>query len=260
MSIRYLRPFHAALHYHVLAHLDLGQDAASLFDARLPRRDWVEDLQQAYQKAGDRLVFQVLPLFCESLDCEYQMLSEPLFGRRESSESGHPRETLQRALEDEREHFSVEWGKQKSREARTIRRFGGSHGALLGRLRNALFAPNGAPQLDVLFVGGLANGRWTRGRATVWEGRQIIAVSPLVSKDALLIQLLHEEIHSVTDPAIRDQSDLPQNTTVGASGFALHLALERAAIERGHQLIDSTAPRLRRAYRKWCAEHGFALS
>ena len=52
-----------ALAYHVLAHLDLGRDAATLYDDTLPSRPWTAELHAAYVAAAGRLAIHAAPLW-----------------------------------------------------------------------------------------------------------------------------------------------------------------------------------------------------
>ena len=61
-GIRWARELEPALVFHVLAHLDLGRDAASIFDETLPERAWVAGLREAYAAAPGRLQVHALGL------------------------------------------------------------------------------------------------------------------------------------------------------------------------------------------------------
>ena len=250
-SIEILRPLHAQLHYHVLAHLDLGRDAANLHDPRLPWRWWARPLLGVYRAAPGRLLLQGLPLWCDSLDGLLQMLEGPRLDRQLGDEAGRLlRKRFARALR---------------RERRTVERRQGpgtAPGPLLEdlrRLRSALYEDTGqpAPPLQILDCPALGTpGGWSHGRAGTVGGRRVVAVSLEVDWQRALVQILHEEIHPVTDPAVRARfRDLEQDTRADSEGYALHAALERENVAHGQRLLERHAPELLDCYGAWRARY-----
>src|SRR5690606_25315702 len=61
-AIQWARALEPALLFHVLAHLPLGRDAASLHDDTLPSRPWVQALLDAHAAAPGRLLVHALGL------------------------------------------------------------------------------------------------------------------------------------------------------------------------------------------------------
>ena len=115
-------------------------------------------------------------------------------------------------------------------------------------LRRALWEQHDTPALTVLDCPAL--GLAGRGASDL-HGR-VVAVSLAAPIDHLLCQILHEEIHAVTDPVIRESLPrTPQDTRTGTAGHALHAALEHAAIEVGEALILARAPEWMAAYARW---------
>jgi len=249
------RVFSAELCFHVLAHLDLGADAASLFDPGLPHRRWARGLRRAYHAAAGHLVVHALPLVMNDLAHLRGWLARP--SAPLDDDNGHRlAERLLAALEAEQAGVAARFS-----PAERTTTFSFADAWLtreLGARRSALHAPANPPALVVLDCPALASGadEWTHGRATMSGGQHVVAVSFDVSPEHLLCQLVHEEIHPVTDPAVRARhSGETQDTRRGAAGFALHEALEEAAIARGQTLLEAAAPQFVPAYARWCARY-----
>jgi hypothetical protein len=121
-------------------------------------------------------------------------------------------------------------------------------------LRGALWEQQGGPpQLTVLDCPALH----LAGRGASDEHGHVIAVNLAAPIDHLLCQILHEEVHPVTDPVIRDtMSSIAQDTRTGTPGHALHAALEHAAVEVGEALIQARVPDWSAAYARWRSRFG----
>lgn len=245
-AVRWARELEPALVFHVLAHLDLGSDAASIFDETLPEREWVAGLREAYGEAPGRLQVHAVGLgFRAGIE---GLRGEPPAGLRDAA-GRRLLERLVEAMAREREGFAAGWrasgAEAEARMLEVADRIGGP----LGVLRRALWEELGEPPpLTVLDCPALG----LAGRGTGDRSGRVVAVSLAAPIDHLLCQILHEEIHPVTDPVVREaMPSAPQDTRAGTPGHALHAALEHAAIEVGEALILARAPEHSAAYARW---------
>ena len=257
-SITVSRPRHAELMYHVLAHLDLGADAASLHRPDLPRRPWVRGLHRAYVRAPGRLAVHALPLCTDDLEAMIGALE----GRGVSALADEAGQTLAdrlaAALDAERERVTLRLEQTAPRaEARTAEVLQFLDGPL-PPLRQALWSHSGlAPRLCILDCDSLQRAGGTHGRAMTHQGDQVVAVSLAAPRAQVLCQLLHEEVHSITDPQVLAGEPMAgRDTRAGSEGFDLHRRLERRAVELGRQLVDAVAPELRGDYKTWQDANG----
>ncbi len=91
-----------------------------------------------------------------------------------------------------------------------------------------------------------------RGRATVVDGEHRVAVSLGQPDEHVLLQVLHEEMHPVTDPHVELPPGGPErDTRVGSPGFARHAALEDLALRTTEALLQTHAPALLPAFLRW---------
>ena len=251
------RPLHAQLLYHVLAHLDLGADAASLYDPELPLRPWVPGLLKAYCAAPERLAVHGLPLQAPDLPALMAAL-EPGATAALADVAGQTlADRLAAAMDAERARVELRQGQTTQQaEACRVQAMELLNDAL-PRLRRALWS--GAcevPRLRVLDCDALLRQGGTHGRATMVAGEQVVALSLAASPGQVLCQLLHEEVHSVTDPEVLRGHAGARDTRAGSDGFDLHRRLERAAVERGQQLVDDAESAFRQSYALWRERHG----
>lgn len=250
-GIEWVRAAEPALLFHVLAHLELGRDAASLHDETLPEREWAPALQAAYAAAPGRLQLHALGLWHRA----------GLEGLREAPPPGLRDRAgrvlltcLLDAMASERAGFMRGWEasavQAEARRVEVAARLTGPLTALRGVLWEALGEP---PPLTLLDCPALD----LAGRATSDAHGHVIAVSLAAPVDHLLCQILHEEVHPVTDPVVREA--LPgavQDTRTGTPGHALHEAIEHAAIEVGEAVILERAPEWAEAYARWRRRFG----
>jgi hypothetical protein len=240
------REVEPALVFHVLAHVDLGRDAASIFDETLPEREWVAGLREAYAAAPGRLQMHALALrHREGLE---GLRGEPPAGLRDVA-GQRLLERLLDAIASEREAFMDTWT-ATGPEAEACRvEIAARLNEPLDRLRRALWEQHGdPPPLTVLDCPALG----LAGRGAGDRSGRIVAVSLAAPIEHLLCQILHEEIHPVTDPVVREtMQSAPQDTRSGTPGHALHAALEHAAIEVGEALILARTPEWAAAYTRW---------
>jgi len=250
-AIRWARELEPALVFHVLSHLELGRDAASIFDETLPERAWVEGLREAYATAAGRLQLHAVGLrFREGIE---GLRSEPPPGLRDPAGRRVLAELID-AMASERAAFEAAWiastATAEARRAEVVARIA----TPLDVLRRALWEQHGEPPpLTVLDCPALG----LAGRAANDLHGRIVAVSLAAPIDHLLCQILHEEIHPVTDPVIREtMPSATQDTRAGTAGHALHAALEHAAIEVGEALIAARASDWTGAYARWRGRFG----
>lgn len=248
---RWLREPEPALVFHVLAHLDLGRDAASLHDETLPDHEWVGGLREAYAAAPGRLHVHALAL----------RHLEGLEGLRHAPPPGLDDAAGRRvlaclldAMASERVAFAAAWeAGQSEAEARRVEVIA-RIGRPLATLRSALWEQQGEPPLLTVLdcpALGLA------GRGGSDDEGRVVAVSFAAPIEHLLCQILHEEIHAVTDPAARGtEPSAAQDTRSGTPGHAMHVALEHAALEVGEALIAARAPEWTDAYARWRGRFG----
>lgn len=246
------RPMHAAALYYVLSHLDLGRDAASLYDATLIATPWQRGLLDAYHAAPDRLRFH----FLGHWSTDYAALADELT-RRSHSRGSQTADaclaaSLRGALEAARPSFEAAWSADDF--APRHARFRSEIEPALQRARTALWA-GVPPPLRVLDCASLGR----NGRGATVDGVRVVAVSLAEPSGHVFCQLLHEETHPVTDSIVRAQfrnaaaDARVQDTRVGARGYALHHALEVAAVTAGHEVVATQTPEFAEAYAVWRA-------
>lgn len=242
MTVTFVRWDAPARLYAALAHLDLGQDAASLYDPALPEASWVPGLLEAYRAAPGRLEVHAVGLVApEAL--EARLRERPTAGLSD----GAGRRLCTR-LADAMAQLSaspIDYAAVPTEIE-----------APLAELREALWErQGGAPPLTVADCPALRHA----GRATSTPRGRVVAVSLAEPAEHVLCQVLHEETHVVTDPIVCAQwpADGPaRDTAVGSAGYERHRALETAAVEVGEAVIAARAPRWLDAYRRWRGRYG----
>ena len=229
-----VRPLRAWVHYHVLSHLDLGADAANLFRADT-RSAWASALLETYQNTPDRLRVQHTPM---TETCSQNMaLRSGLQAARDAVWSTVELAWQRDEPQDRHERFYLE---------------------VAPALQACRAAANGAtpPPLIIWDVPALGG----NGRAAPIKGNRVVATSLAEPSDHVFCQVLHEEMHPVTDPLVAEMFDgidmRARDTHVDGAGYVLHRALEVAAVEGGRQIVEQVAPRFAPAYARWCAAHG----
>lgn len=226
--------------YLVLAHLDLGRDAASVFDPRLPARPWVPRLLAAYRSAPGRLALHGLPLLHPGPELLDRLREgAPPFadteGRRLTSLFADALEDLA----DEPVTFAAP--PHDIVEPLTILRAASWE----------VFGP--PPRLRIFDAPALRRA----GRATWVDRERVVAVGLDAPDEHVLCQIFHEEVHAVTDPAIAPRSHRrARDTRTDSPGFFLHRELELAAVEAGQAIVDARLPAWSPAYARWRASVG----
>lgn len=228
----------AARAFFVLAHLDLGRDAANLHDDTLPERDWVEPLKEAYAAAPGRLSLHALPL-----RSDWPSIVASLRNSAPRGLTDEPGRTLASRFADAwdaTEDFVPTWTPAPINLV-----------APLQCLRAALWERLGpSPPLTILDVEALG----PHARAIEESGKRVVATSLAEPLEHTLCQIFHEEVHPLSDPLIRaGREHEPRDTAVGQPGYALHADLERTAIEVGQAIIEARTPELLDAYTRWRA-------
>ncbi len=233
---------HVERHYRILSHLDLGADAANIYRRRARTPEWTGELLEAYRAAPGRLTLQVLPLWADDLEEELELLRP---GRVD-------------ALADEAGRRLTALFADRLRSERRLLNSSSKQPAppewldTLADCRRHLWSKldEDCPPLSIIDVPSLACGDWSHGRAIGKPGR-IVAVSFDAGR-AAFVQVLHEEIHPVSDPVVRARfADLDRDTRAGTEGYRLHQELERMAIEVGEALVKARAPEFDEDYRRW---------
>jgi hypothetical protein len=246
----------AAACFEVLAAVDLGADAANLFrrpavgDASPP---WAAPLRLAYQAAPGRLALQVIGLHHATIGELRDALREGPPGLRDAP--GHRLATAfaeaLRPLTDD-----PAFDDDAAGHTRRTNAFVAEALEDLTTLRAALWEtrPQAMPRLTILDCPALG----LAGRATTAaDGGHVVAVNLGAGPEHALMQILHEQVHPVTDPLVVPSLE-GRTTEVGTPGFATHARVERVAIDVGAALVDARAPHLRDAYARWAARFGDA--
>ena len=66
------------------------------------------------------------------------------------------------------------------------------------------------------------------------------------------MQVLHEEMHPITDPIVRARHPHAlRDTRHGTSGYALHVDLELTNIAATEALVAALTPRLAPSFQRW---------
>lgn len=252
-TLRFRPLFHTELAFQALATLDLRNDAANIFGGR--KKAWSNELESAYLAAPGRLLLHGLPLIAGDLDALLHMLREGRFRDVQDSAGMKLAATFADALEGEasgeREAWDREAGARLERE-KTLAPWL----ADLEKVFASLWSES-PPTVEVHDCPALAHREGTHGRSILWAGTLHVAVGLGGPLEQVLCQLVHEAVHVVTDPPIRKaHSGLHQDTRADTAAFALHRALEKAAVERGAELMVERAPRLVKGYDIWRRRHG----
>ncbi|MFN3201641.1 MAG: hypothetical protein ACE366_24775 [Bradymonadia bacterium] len=254
MSLTLTRPLHGALLFHVLSHLDLGADAANLYDLRTRDVDapWRAHLLDAWHRTPppDRLMIHALAHWTQSVEALLTGLEAHRWSFTRTDAGGRLADLLLAAL---------------LIELPEVERL---HDADVSTPRHQRFLTEGAPAVEACrraLWGGTppalmimdcdALGLHGRGGALDPLGiRRGVAISLEAPLEHAVCQIVHEEIHPITDPQVPVTTH--RSTAKGDPGFAHHKALEAAAVSAGFELFDIHAPAFSEAYRRWCSRFG----
>lgn len=222
--------------YRALAGVDLGADAASLYDGRPLSRAARALAVAMHAHPRDALVLQGWPLRALT---EAHLAAPPVG-----------------------EAVGVPWRRLLTEVPAAVAAPASAPGAgpvraRLPALLSALWAPLGLepPVVRVLDCRPLG----PRGRAAEVEGRLVIATSLGEPGHHALLQVFHEAAHPVTDAAVRARlgaEDRARSTRKGAPGFAAHQAYEAAAVAWGGAVLEEAAPDLLPEWAAWRTRWG----
>lgn len=264
---------HAALFFDVLAEVDLGRDVANLYQRRWQTPPWARELTAHLRGRPEAAQIQALPLVTEDLD-------ELCAGLERLSAQGALASPLTTLLIDvlrgQADAFQRIWAIGRPARDHRRRHLEGRFLDDLRALRQALYSTplndevlqhatpatqpvvRGLPRLVVLDVPALAR----RARATTGPGGERVVAASLADPEThLLPQLFHEDVRAVTDPAVRARFEGEAGTPpTDDPTFALHRALEEAAVARGDDVVAETLPSALPAYRGWRASVGMPFT
>lgn len=249
--VRVGRHLSATLAYHVLSHLDLGRDAASLHAPGRPRRPWAAPLRAAYGAAPGRTALQFVGLYGWTVDELVARLGEGRLATLEDPAGRRLCELFAGALEFERGAVEREFALDSAAHAARARRFAPLLAPLV-RCRAALWRRLGRTPPPLVVLDCPALGRHGRGM-TYRPTRRGVAVSLGEPPEHVFCQILHEETHPVSDRHGRDGP--ARDTRVGARGFASHRRAEQRAVALGAEVVAAAAPELSEAFATWIARH-----
>ena len=236
-----------ALLFRVLSGIDLGVDAANLHDPSSSLRPWAEPLLEAWRRSPRRLYAQVLALrFHDPTELIRRLRTQPPAPLRGEADAALAL-ALADAMESEAPRFLEAWAARPvadpARDAELS--------AALTQLRGALYAgqDRDPPPLRVLDCPALGRA----GRATQYDGQRLVAASLEQPLEHVVMQLLHEEVHPVTDPIVMAEwsDEIPRDTQAGSPGHALHQQLEHVAVGATQALLQARAPRWIPAFEAW---------
>jgi len=237
--IRVQSPIHADLAATILTHLDLGKDAASLYQESAPRPSWVRPLEEAYRASPQRLRLQFIGLRSDSLASLRGLVQSDALG-----------EAYRVALQAEQPRVEARREQKRAKREACLARARAELTPRLIPLRAALWGAQEPPDLTIWHSPAMGqHGRGLGGRS---EQRVLVNLERPV--DQALIQIFHEECHSVSDPAV--QAVAARDTRVGTSGYQAHARLEQAAVQLGRDVVTRTSPGLLSAYETFFARYG----
>jgi hypothetical protein len=255
MTLMITSPFHVELHYYVLSCLDLGRDAANLYEPSRRKEPWIDELLSAYQSASGRLTCQILSLYVEDLPSLFSVLRNGRLVGLQDEPGLRLRERLDSAMMQMLpvlEQRFIDQRRKREKRAKQAEDF------LFPRLERLLEVLYGkVPSIDIVQCASLGNRRYTHGRGLIRADRHLVAVSFEPPLEQVLCQIFHEAIHPMTDPPIRTRfGAILQETRVSSPAFALHRELEQRAVQKGDELIAQCLPELHGAYSKWRRRYG----
>jgi len=259
MTISFEARFISELHAHVMSHLDLGRDAASLHRSHSFEPRWVAPLKHAYLEANGRLSLQFIGLWARDLAHVTQALDEARLPRLEDAAGRALCHWMKVALEGENERVYALW--LEDEEERSTRLSGAAEVLIepLTVLRTALWArtEQSPPPLTVLHVPSMGQHARAMGMKQDGAPSRVVATSLDESWEQILCQVFHEEVHPVSDPAAYalqgEQAGAERDTHAEGRGYAIHQSIEKAAVELGQTVMAQALPEQLPAYRQWRA-------
>ncbi len=228
----------ASLWFGIWAGVDLGDDRANSYLSATGTPTWAPAIAEAWTRTPNALSILALGLQFEAID----ELEQALIVR-----GGALCEALLAAIRAEREGFEQGWAMTARLRAQ---RLDGVSAQLetLHRWRQWLWTVKGPPPplllLDVPALGAQARA------ATVGE-RRVVAADLGRAEDLLLLQILHEEVHPITDPVVLRDFTQARETQPGTPGFVVHRELERVAVAATEAFLKARDPQWIPAFERW---------
>jgi hypothetical protein len=277
LSLHIDAPLHSAVFYHALAHLPLGDDAASLHDLRYlaaaddarralgvtkktPLVRAARRLARLYRRVDDPTPLQVLPLTLAGADACPALLrclageeapagAAAIVERARATSAGRElADALRDAIAVELELFFSRWWSAGA--AHVVADAPRWREALRDDLTLLVAPLSPALTLELCCCGALrdAGRAWSRDGASV-----VVATAPPADGDhtRVLFQVLHELTHGATDPLLALDGP-PRRTRLDVAGYALHWRLEQAVLAADYHLLRRHRPVLLPAYLDWC--------
>ena len=224
--------------FKVLSMLRLTDDAANINSVDADSPSWLPLLERAYHKADGRLALQGLPLqFPELIDL-IAALDKPPNALR-NPEGMRLCSMFKTAV------LSVDVKKIESSKPSLDLIFND-----IMPLRAHLYQQinHNMPRLVVYDVPELGNS----ARAISLNGERRIALSTEQSTAHIRMQLLHEEIHPITDPMVLNGNKLDaRSTRVCDEGYEIHLTLENTVLNVTEALLSQLRPDLLDDFYGW---------
>jgi len=244
-----------ALFYHGLAHLELGDDAASLHDPVYLGSDGSAALGEAaprlaalYLRIAAPMGLHAPPLLLEA-GCGEESLFAALRGAGPSAEARAFGEAMAAALAAEAPAFAARWSRFEAGLGSGLSHLAARLAAELEELLSGLEA---ARTIEVRPVPALRDA----GRATLSAEKAIVATDLTLAVPTpaprLLFQVLHEVSHALVDDLVSRPGAL-RSTDPRSPGYAAQLRCEQAVLALDHHLVRRHRPRLTPAYLGWCA-------
>ena len=243
-ALRFARWPAPALLFEVLAACDLGHDVAAVPAGTRSQEDWAVAVAQAWPRSAGRLAVHALGLMHEDVDALLAALHTP--PAELDDDAGKALcAAVARGLQARRTSFEAAFtptGPPDDGRA--------ALGEELQRLRAALWAPQGRrpPPLVVLDVPALGRA----ARATAHAGVRRVATSLAEPPAHVLMQVLHEEMHPITDPVVL--ASLPgavRDTRPGEPGFEVHQKLEETVLAATAAFLQARAPEHMASFEDW---------
>jgi hypothetical protein len=157
---------------------------------------------------------------------------------------------VERAADAERDDFDDWWTQTRADLSQRTVAVGGQLAQPLARLRDRLWEAQNRPAPPLVVVDAPALG--AAGRATTVGDERVVAVSFAQPLAHVLMQVLHEEVHPITDPLVMAElGDVDRDTHADGAGFGVHQALEQTAVMATEAFLNQRAPELMPDFRRW---------
>ena len=221
----------ASAYYGILRRLDLGANAASLYDG--DAAPWSARLEALYPSGPRSDFLQTLPLMTPNADA----LLRALRGRG----------AFESALAGVFETYLDDYPERTRDQERRLDAAARSITGPLETARRALWQRAGRTPPAMLVLDVRTLGRHGRGASVA--DRQVVAASFALADEDLFCLVLHEDTHAVSDPDVVRDLPLERSTAKRDAGYPIHRAVESAALRLadevvpGNRAVDGEAPR-----------------